>query len=372
MGLGIKETLHEIRNDSRSKDKNEDISFNRFFNDYSYKASNMGLLSNCFLCGEDITGRKNSHSIPQSILKNIESDGRYCQITCALGDGMIFGPIGRTNRSGLNNTGVFHMLCESCENKTFKEYENSNFFVGLSNGKKEVLTDKVLAEMMLKSALRERYKKEFSKNMAILMNEKADENKMPFKTDLIADQLNIIEYTLYINKCKEILKNNKKDVFNVFYLDILDHPSSFACQTLLAIQKTVTNDTINDVYNYDPNYNVVLSVFCIFPLKSKTVCIAYCLKEESDRLLPYIKYMNGLNDSSKRKLFQSTLFMYSEEVYTNEKMILEIRKDNISMEYIMAAAENCITIMTPLSKRTIIDKPLLIAPNKYRKSKLLI
>lgn len=372
MGFGIKETIIEIKNDPRTKDKNEDITFNQFFSNFSHKANSMGVLSKCFLCGKDIEGRKNSHSVPQSILKNIRSDGHYCQITCALGDGIVFGPIGRINRSGLNNTGVFHLLCETCENKTFKDYENANFFGALSNGKKEVLTDKALAEIMLKSSLRERHKKEFSKNITILMNEKAKLNKIPFKTDIVADQLNIKEYEYYINKCKEILLGNKKDAFDVFYLDILEHSSRFACQALIAVQKTVTNEVINDVYNYDPNYHIVLSVFCIFPLKDKTICMAYCLKEESDRLKPFIKYLNELNVSSKRKLFQSTLFMYSEEVYTNEETIIDIQKDNITMDYILSATENCITSKSSLLNKSITNKPSLTAPNNFRKAKLLL
>ncbi len=372
MSYGIKETLSIMKNDPRAKDKTEDISFNRFFNEYSHKANEMGLLSKCKLCGKDISGRKNSHSVPQLVLKNIKGDGHYCQITCALGEGMIFGPLGRVNRSGLNNTGTFHLLCDTCENTTFRDYENEQFLFNLSNNKIELLTDKILAQMMLKSALRERYKKEFSKNIFILINETAAKNGLPLNIETKSDELNIKEYDFYIDKCQDILKNDKTNMFNIFYFDVLDHSSSIACQTLLAIQKTVTNEIINDVYNYDPKYNIVLSHFVIFPLKEKTICLAYCLKEETPRLLPYISYFKTLNTTSKRKIFQSTLFMYTEEVYTNEETIEKLQKDDLTIEYIKSAIENGTTTKSLLSKNILIDKPKLVAPNNFRKVKFFL
>ena len=370
--LGIERILDLIQSDPNTHDKNKDVFFNKFFNEIRHKANEMGLLSKCRLCGKNIDGKANSHSIPQSILKNIKTEGHYCQITCALGDNLVYGPFGRINRTGLNNTGTFHLLCKECENKTFRDYEQKEFLEKIGEERKELLTDKILAQIMLKSALLERYKKEFSRNMTILMNEIAKNQRINFRTSTVADELNLKEYDFYINKCLDVIDGRKTDEFEIFYFDVLDYPSSFASQTLLPIQKTVTNEIINDVYNFDTNYHIVLPVFVVFPLKTNTILLAYCLKSEAKRLEPFINYFNTLNMTSKRKMFQSVLFMYTEEVYTNESKIKEIINDEQIMSYIKCVTENA-TIFNPTIKANVVlHKPDLVAPNNYRKTKFIL
>lgn len=372
MTLKIKEILDLIQDDPRKNDKNEDINFNKFYNSIRQKANEMGALSKCKICGENIIGKANSHSVPQSILKNISTDGHYCQITCAIGENLIYGPFGRINRTGLNNTGTFHLLCKQCENAMFRDYEQKEFLERISEGRTELLSDKALAQIMLKSALLERYKKEYSRNMTILTNEIAKKKGINFYTSTISDELNIKDYDFYIDICLDIIRNEKTGEFNIFYFDILDHPSQFACQALLPIQKTVTNIEINDVYNYDQKYHIVLPIFVIFPLAEKTILLAYCLRKEISRLDPFIKYFNSLNINSKRKMFQSVLFMYTEEVYTNEAKIKEIINDKLLMNYVKCIAENA-TILNPLiEKNIVLRKPSLVAPHNFRKTKFIL
>lgn len=357
-----------LKNDPRINNKEEDISFNKTFNKRIYEANRMGVLSKCSLCGKDITGRANSHSIPQSILKNIKTDGHYCQITCAVADGLVFGPFGRMNRTGLNNTGTFHLLCKECENRTFINYENLTLLESVATQGSQLLTDTVLAEIMLKSALREKHKKELSKNLTTIVNEMLNEENKNWNTSTLADELNLCEYSHYIERCVKIINDELTNQFNVFYFDVLDHQSHYACQTLLAIQKTVTNKAINNVYNYDPNYNIALSQFVVFPLKEKTICLGYCLKEDEERLMPFIDYINDLSILPKRKLFQSTLFLYSEEIFTNEMSIKELIKDKISLNFIEMGIEGGWTTESKIKNNELITKPNLIAPNHFRKA----
>ena len=361
-----------MKKDPTVKSKNNDIAFNKFYNALAHKANEMGLLSKCRLCGKDIVGRKNSHSVPQSVLKNINNNGHYCQITCAIEDNLIFGPIGRLDRTGLNKTGTFHLLCEECENKFFRDYEDPIFLDSLAHVKVGLLKDDILAEIMLKCALRERYKKEFSKNISILVNQTAKLNNIPYNISTTADELNVKEYDFYINVCLDILSSKRTNQFTIIYYDVLDYKSSFASQSLVAIQKTVTNLLINDVYNYDPSYKINLCNFIIFPLEEKTICAIFCLKNEEDRLRPFINYFNSLNLVSKRKLFQSTLFMYTEEVYTNEEMINEIKNDHYTLSFVKSAMENAVTTNRLKELNKFLVKPPLVAPNGFRKAKFLI
>ena len=380
MSFDISNTYEFLRRNAPQVTKEEDVLFNKYCNSLYYKANKMGILSKCELCGKKIVGKANSHSIPQSILKNIEvSDRYYYPITYALNNNIYYGPIGRKNRYGLNNTGTFHMLCEECENRVFKDYEQDSFIFNLSKGDKELLSSKILAKIWLKSALRKKFISVFTKNFSMLineenvtlnysLNEEYDDNS---PIDILSPtpfELDILELEHYVAKCKNIINGKEDDEFSLYYFDILDYPSSFACQTLLPIQKSLNNITINDVYNYDSNYQIALSLFTIFPTKTKTICFACCLKKEVKRIEPYINYLNSLNLTARRKLFQSTLFLYSDEVYTNKEKIDELVQDQISLNYISKKKKKKIFG----SVEPMLLKPKLMAPYKFRKARFLL
>ena len=349
--------------------KEIDIEFNRRFNAFKHKADQMGMLGHCRLCGARLTGRANSHSVPRMILQNVEADGELIQPTAVIDQGIKLGPFGRSNRFGLNNAGTFHLICHACDKNYFADYEMPEYWEWVAKEGSRVLSDKILAEIYLKSALRERYKKEFGKNFDALINAFFAQNGDPRHIITTSDELSVREDDALIDKCQKIIDENKPDQFEVFYFDVLDHSSNIAAQALLAIHKTPTNEIINRVFNLDPNYRIVLTEMVVFPLKDKTICFCYCLKQDVSRLLPFIRYMQGLSQTAQRKLFQATLFAFTEEVYASQEVVDEIANDPVSTGFINAALKSA--HISPSREDKAYDD-LLTSTRNFRKAKLHI
>ena len=224
-----------------------------------------------------------------------------------------------------------------------------------------------MAEIYLKSTLLEKYKKEFNKNLGVLMNEKCDNEGIPQNIATISDELSVKEYDELIDTCKDIIENDLHNNFCIFYFDVLDYSSNIAAQALFPIQKTPAGGIINDVFNLDPRYRIVLTEMVVFPLKEKTVCLGFCLKRDKERMQPFIGYMNGLPITAKRKLFQSTLMAYTEEIYTNQETINQIIQDKTTMSFILSALESGKTSASDLERGYIVKKPELVSTKGFRK-----
>lgn len=352
--------------------KKIDIWLNKQFNEQKYKANQMGMLSHCRLCGKQLSGKVNSHSVPQMILKNIETKGEYVQPTVALNKGAVFGPFGRMNRFGLNNAGTFHLICHECDKHYFSDYEKPELWEQVSIDGEKALSDMVLAEIYLKSALRERYKKEFALNFDILTNARYDSEGIPQNIATISYELSVREDDTLIDRCKRIIEEGLQNQFQIIHLDVLEHSSNIAAQALFPIQKVPTDEIINNVFNLNPDYRIVLIEMVVFPLKDKTICLSFCLSEDVERLLPFIRYLNGLSKTAKRKLFQSTLFAYTEEIYMNEEMVNVISKDGVTMSFIGSALEHGTTSSFELEQGIVAEEPKLVSTKNFRKAILHI
>lgn len=64
--------------------------------------------------------------------------------------------------------------------------------------------------------------------------------------------------------------------------------------------------------------------------------------------------------------------MYTEEVYTNEISIEELKKDEMTMSFLKSAIDGAITTESLLKSNIVLDQPNLLEPNGFRKVKLHI
>ena len=110
--------------------------FSRLMNNSKQQAKK----SECLWCGEKITRFCNSHSLPQCILRNIDTDGKIDYF-----NSMINVPLINSDK-GINEAGTFKLLCRECDGKVFQDYENID---ALS----EKPSETILEEIALKNVL---------------------------------------------------------------------------------------------------------------------------------------------------------------------------------------------------------------------------
>ena len=82
------------------------------------KSKQQAKKSECLWCGEKITRFCNSHSLPQCILRNIDTDGKVDYFNSMLNLPLI------NLDKGINEAGTFKLLCRECDGKIFQDYEN--------------------------------------------------------------------------------------------------------------------------------------------------------------------------------------------------------------------------------------------------------
>lgn len=72
----------------------------------------------CLLCGKNINGFCNSHSVPRMILQQIADQGWVLKTDVSIN------PSKETERGyGLKRAGTFHLICSECDKKCFLDYE---------------------------------------------------------------------------------------------------------------------------------------------------------------------------------------------------------------------------------------------------------
>ena len=85
----------------------------QLFRDAYYKSKP----EKCILCNEPKESYCNSHSVPQFSLKTIAENGKLLQSAALLNAASL------EDKKGVKNSGVFHIICNSCDKLYFRDYE---------------------------------------------------------------------------------------------------------------------------------------------------------------------------------------------------------------------------------------------------------
>ena len=302
-------TQEEIINIRRIKSKN--------YKDALKKAR----LPYCFLCGKEVKGFCNSHSIPSFILKEISDEGYVYNFSSLLGMEQIIG-----EKVGLNTAGVFSMICNDCDQKFFKDYESKDKIVGIynkiKNKKIDNEVDKVLALIYIKSIL----KSLFRKRIDVYEMKEIYDNFDVIHNEPYVSNMNVNDYMIEFKKCEEVLHGNQNII--VYESIELPYKVSFCTQSLISLQNDIDNQCINNVFCMDPNYHIVDICICMFPFDDKSYIFIFGLENSKQRYKNLFRKYKKLTHQQKLKLIQTIIFSYSEEVYISKELLYYIKQDS--------------------------------------------
>ncbi len=131
--------------------REQEIDATKRSNSILYEARRNAKIDKCLICGRTMDGFCNSHTVSQFSLRKISTNGVVLNINSLLESPAM------KNDAGLNQAGVFYVICHDCDNKVFQEYENPN------NYKEGIFSSKMLAEIALKNYLKLLDKKIFER-----------------------------------------------------------------------------------------------------------------------------------------------------------------------------------------------------------------
>lgn len=321
---------------------------NRQLKDFLSNAKKEFKVNTCFLCGKPINGTCNSHSIPQFVLKELHQNSDLCSASSFLDPTK-----GELSKKGINNCGTFHLICHECDQNYFKDYENEKTLDGLPVLIHTNLGCKILAEIMLKSVLLEYYKKCEDSFVRDEMNSISTHSN---EVSNDSNYIDINEYKNQVLRLKSIISSNIGDQFHISCCKILDHSSQIAGQPLIAIDRDIHGNEINDLFNKNPLYKIIDTQFVIFPFNNKTLVLVFCLTDNYLRLKPYLDFLEGLKGNKQLRYIQATVFTYSEEIYVKKGTLKIIENDPYSFKFTTARGEARECIKDPVTGE-IIDLP---------------
>lgn len=269
----------------------------------------------CILCKEIKTSYCNSHTIPQFILKNIAKSG-------LVGTPNAIIKLPNSNilddSKGVKNSGVIHFICNLCDSKYFKEYENPQ---KLKTG----ISDKMLAEIALKNFLLELSRIRLEKeNLNNTLKNNSILTSRPFELQNFQNW-DIEDFENEVEEHKKNIVTNNIGAYQVICRELLPYKVPLAFQDSISVIEDMDGNGVNDTTDLSAQNRIQKLHVAILPLKDSTVVLAFYHKK--DRKYRGLRHqMNSVLQNKKLEFINYLIFAYSENYFFS----LEREKDFIS------------------------------------------
>lgn len=270
------------------------------------KSKQQAKKSECLWCGEKITRFCNSHSLPQCILRNIDTDGKVDYFNSMLNLPLI------NSDKGINEAGTFKLLCRECDGKIFQDYENlASLCVRPS--------ETVLEEIALKNVLMMLNKRYIEIE---LFNNMKNEFSMPYPYEVKQEANSLDERDFWCDfiRIKDMIhtSSDEKSKFKLFYWRQLDYIIPIAFQGLVTLYGDLNGDLVTDVYNTSEDVIVKHMHICMFPLETSSVVFAF-YHEEDHEYDNFANQFDELDDDEKLTVLSYIVYEYCEDMFFAKK-----------------------------------------------------
>lgn len=290
--------------------KEELINGKKFLNSLLGESRERAKLNKCYYCGNECNSFCNSHTIPQFCLKNIAVNGKVSYINSILGMPAM------KEEKGINEAGVFHMICRDCDSKIFKDYETPENY-------NDVPTIKMLAQMDMKNNLKNISKRLIEIEIYNIMKEKfpASNEFAMYKNEINSMDLNEFENS-YKNAKRVDLKPSSGEYY-IGYYNVLPYVAPIAYQGNIALVADLNGDIINDIYNMESQYVIKNLSICIFPFRHTSVIMLF-VEKNNRRYSKFFRQLKKLSLEDQLSVINFILFAYSEDYYLSPVINKEI------------------------------------------------
>lgn len=270
----------------------------------------------CFYCGKKVSSFCNSHSIPRFVLDNIDTDGEVLSTNAILH----LPPAALKETTGLKKTGTFQILCNDCDSRIFQDYENPEAYP------QSTMPDaKVIAQIALKNYLRVIAKRFFEVEL-----EKLNIGNHPsafFKHSIGVKKLDLTKYGNLYRKAKSASEKGYKSYY-VCYYKMLDYVVPLAFQGMVVLPVGLHGEKINDIFNYNPKYDLSDLHICIFPLKTQTAIIMF-VEDGDHRYRRFYKEFNTLPLEEQLGIINYTILLLSEDIAFSKSVYDIVQSENL-------------------------------------------
>ena len=273
---------------------------------------NLPSYKSCLLCGKDVNGFCNSHSIPAFCLKNIATDGKLYTSNSIIEVETL------PSESGLNKSGVFYAVCRDCDSSFFQDYENERNYLSS-------VSPRMLWEIEIKNLLRSYHARIKNGLLARRVGEDVRSEKKK-----IVNQFANVEILSAILSLKQLFQlrqsQNISSLYDVIYFKKLDYIVPIAFQDSVSLFADCQGNVVNNLYKHGSkiqNLNI-----CIFPMKQSSILLMFTQKRNSN-YKKFKEQIQFLNDDCFQKIMLQIMFLYSENFFYSKTMEDILKTDSI-------------------------------------------
>lgn len=294
--------------DNKNLSEEESISRKKFANSVIKDAKNNAKSDKCFFCKKPTTSFCNSHSVPAFLLKNVSKDGTLYNTSK-----IIQNPIS-PHETGVNKTGVFHLICRECDSKIFKDYENPSNY-------NSIPTDKMLNQIALKNFLKSIYKRNNEISLFKILKTKISEN--PLLADYASMKLQISledleEFVKDFNQCKKFLNSNFEN-YNLILYKKIDYVVPYVFQEKIALICDFNDVVINNIYLGPDKHKIKELHVCIFSFENSSIIFLFSEKGHN-RYRNFKKQLENMDSETQLKAINFMVFAYSEDIFIHNNI----------------------------------------------------
>ena len=290
--------------------KSKKVEFNKKIGDLMKKSRAESKRSKCYICGNECSSFCNSHSVPRFCLENIALDGHVFYSGNLVELPMFDKP------KGVNEAGTFKIICNDCDSKVFRDYENPESYF-----KKP--TDKMISQMAMKNYLRNISKRELENALYHNIEQLPDEVVEYIQS---INELDLKEHVAGFDYSKKAIASKWDDHFYLGYFEILDYVAPLAFQNCVALISDLEGNVVNNIYNDSSDYYLSELHISVFPLKNHSVVLIFVKKGEK-KYKNFLKQFRKLATLEKLQVINYIVFSYSEDVFIYKGLDKEIIED---------------------------------------------
>lgn len=292
-------------------DQEQEIELNKQFAKTMAKVRASLKTGTCYCCGKPITSYCNSHSIPRYCLENIGTNGEVSSPNAIYGLPRMGQVIGKET-PGINESGVFYLICRECDSTVFKEYEDPTHYTPGAEP-----TQVMLAQIAMKNYLKFIYKRKIE--IELMESTLGRDHVHPlvikeFSAKLEVSKIDLDTYSDSFALAKKYMETGKGPGYFLFYYRLLDYVAPIAIQVPLVVSIDLEGNVVNDLYNPDPDYKLSDLHVCVSPQKATTAIMLFTDAGEK-RYRKFRKQFSKLSDTEKLGVINYIIFLYSEDYY---------------------------------------------------------
>ena len=309
--------LADNETDYNKKLTPEDIELRKKASRIFSEAESKAKLSYCVLCGKECSSFCNSHSVPQFALYRVAENGMVSE---TLQNKALL----HEKSLGVKQTGTFKLICDTCDNESFQDYENPSSY------SKEP-TNKMIAQIALKNYLQMVYKRLVERELFTLLGQKFPHNKDISDEKVFIETLDLSGYISSLKYAQKAIKKANDKYYYLYYYKVLDYVVPYTAQSAITLISDFDDEVINNLYNLSPEYKTKDIHVAVFPLETTSVVMLF-IEEGEKRYRNFYKQFKKLSPEDQLSAINYIIFSNIENVFINPKVQKDIRENKRFVE----------------------------------------